>query len=218
MPQNFPGIFPYAKDDVYTFSWTEVVDATGFVLYDAWSSNLNPTDKYHLTPSTHMPDLVPGISKNNTYVSGTASTSGSHNKDIDVDFDITPYNNPRTLRGQAQVRVSLYLTSGGGNYETYVVARIRKWNGATETEIASVQSVTESWNSTRSQGWTLPIDIPQTTFKYGEQLRLTIEVWTMVSAGSVTILLLCQPSDAAVGSATAGNTRLLAIIPYKMIS
>ena len=108
---------------------------------------------------------------------------------LDLDFDVL-INKPFDIRGLSLVSVPLHTIGGEGVNTVYVKAKIRKWDGTTETEIASNTSrtLTVAISANIYQNLTIDINVPITHFKPGEYLRLTIEVWALGAApGSETI-------------------------------
>jgi hypothetical protein len=224
MPQNFPGIFPYAREALVNYSWADVAAGTGFILYYGWASKLTAGTTYVLTPSTFI-DTLTGTSYDSAsreYFKSAGATGAAFAKVIDLDFDTTTLQVPTTLRGQAVIRVGWGLEVDAANdAQAYVICRIRKWNGSSETEIASCTSSTTSITAGVDEKgtWTLVMDIPETNYKIGETIRLTIEGWANESAGSATLHIPYDPNDAQItaGSITwvAGDTLLAIALPFK---
>jgi len=109
-----------------------------------------------------------------------STTNADYEKVIDVDFDLTAFNAPQSIRGTAFFNFFMRVYWGGGGVTgAYAIVKVRKWDGTTETEIASAQTDTSAATSVTSQYnfVCLPISITKTSFKPGEQLRVTIEGW-----------------------------------------
>lgn len=115
---------------------------------------------------------------------------------MDLDFDVT-VNIPITFEGIASVAIPLYpIASLNGDEETMygkVFAYIRKWDGTTETTLvsgASVQVYEYHESSAQRIGHEslvlLKLDVPNTTFKVGEVLRLTTRVLAYKGPGTPT--------------------------------
>lgn len=98
----------------------------------------------------------------------------------DLDFDLGAFANSQIIGGTGKLIMAMALTTVGNmEYKTaYIVAKLRKWDGTTETEIASGQSANLTVeNRTTKRVDTITFTIPNTHFKAGETVRLTIEVW-----------------------------------------
>ena len=97
---------------------------------------------------------------------------------VDKDFDLTPFNNTRSVYGTAYVRFSAYCTNASGIAGDYRFSiTLKKWDGTTETDIASVTSAAQDLptNPDQEQTFILPIDISSVaTFTEGEQLRINV--------------------------------------------
>jgi hypothetical protein len=240
MSLNFDTLFgPYQDktNTIYSYDWVDVDSATGFVAYDGLAATDSTGTKYLLERSTERANLFStyaGVVDNHRFPN-TWLNQGNYTtltKAIDADFDTSDFKKTRTLRGKAYVKVPIgtwgLAGSGTGYIQAfYFIAKIRKWNGATETEIASVQSAT----ATTSSGdgdidiknyMAASVEVPETTLAVGETLRLTIEVWLDIANDTtVGVGLGHDPQNDAdvvgggVGFA-AGDSRLVFACPYKI--
>ena len=135
---------------------------------------------------------------NHEFYSNSMSTTASLPKEIgniakviDLDFDVV-LNRPLNFAGIVVLNVPIVHYSATVSPSTsyaYVVAKVRKWNGVTETDICENQSSTISASSTDMPVYNMlaiDLNIPLTHFKIGETLRLTIEFWGYYSAGSAS--------------------------------
>jgi len=159
--------------------------------------------------------------------SSAGVSNATFQKIMDLDFDTTTFNNPRTISGRFYLNLhgGIYALGGGKVASLYIIAKVRKWDGASETDLVTVTS-----NTVASSGATQNIvkfamlgDIPQTLIKKGETLRLTLELWGKEAGGTEYHLGVCgDPADAAVdvlinGLAwAAGTTRIVFAVPYKI--
>lgn len=225
-------IFPSGREILINYTWTDVATATGYILYDAWGTVSSTGTTYHLTPSNSMNTLFGSNFTPKLLASaGTAATSKAvYQKVTDIDFDTTEFQIPRTLEGTAILRLGGQFNeshdAANGGWQ-YFIVKIRKWNGAAETEIASIQSSTKAWTDDGEFGFNLAVEIPRTTIKKGEQIRVTIECWLIVASigTAVNIALGHAPSDVATTvtwspyttmSISAGNSRLPILLPFKI--
>ena len=106
----------------------------------------------------------------------------------DLDFDVL-INRPLSIEGTGIISLACKLTHGGaagGSYQPYIIAKLRKWDGTTETEICENQGRTLYTASNSDVGWgnglvydisTIDLTVPLTIFAPGETIRLTIEIW-----------------------------------------
>ncbi len=163
----------YTREDervLATFDFFDVADGTGFVKY--WlSASSSPATDYHLGTEQVYSTVID--------TKGTSTTSST--KIIDLDFDLTSFNLPRTIRGTALVQSTLKVSSAAGTTinTVFMQTRIRKWDGTNETEIAVArsQNVVQINGTIGHEMILFPITIPKTHFRKGETLRVTVELW-----------------------------------------
>jgi len=101
--------------------------------------------------------------------------AGAAQKAFDIDFDVL-VNKPLTLKGTCIVNVPIRLY-GTGTTSGSIVAKWRKWDGVTETDIASGTSFIYTATTATYFMTSEYINVPTTLIKRGEYLRLTIEGW-----------------------------------------
>jgi len=177
LPQPFPAPVETA---VVTYDFTDFSDGTGIVEYNGFAyENSGAATVYALSRSTNtefstlieQADLIPA--------------TGSFTKLADLDFDAPVFNTPKILKGTSQLNICHVGASGGNDITTFILAKIRKWDGTTETEVVSGQSpdITTS-TSTIKKVQTVEMVVPSTHFKKGDTLRLTIEVWAKQVGGA----------------------------------
>ena len=171
-------IFPQGREPNIVYNWVDLVNATGYVEYDGIGYIDSTGNHYGLMLSSMVDELTKdGI----LYLVGQSHWQGntSYAKQHDLDFDLTQNQIPQTIKGTGYFRLNWILEGGGGIGYGYIVMRVRKWDGATETEIASTQGqeYTAEPGVTEKLSDLLKITIPGTIIKKGEQLRITVEVW-----------------------------------------
>ena len=156
------------------FDFTDFSSGTGFVIYYGG----NHSGGYILNSNTFYSEKV---------MTGAAQNGTTFTKVIDLDFDVL-LNIPKIMKGTALISTGVGMKTAGGAAETmssYIITKIRKWDGSTETEIASGQSST--WADTASavrevQGYFIvPVVVPETYIAEGESIRVTMELWVKSS-------------------------------------
>lgn len=127
----------------------------------------------------------------------------TYEKVLDHDFDIE-LGTTQIVEGQALAQITYNLlvrqtsgtevngvvTTGGA----YMIVRVRKYSGSTETEVGIGQSETKTRTlngtaNTSSEATyrnSIFIDCTRTKFKRGDILRVTIEAWINLSAARYT--------------------------------
>jgi len=178
-----------------TYSFTEIVTTTGYI--EAYGTK---TATYSLSTFQIYPRDYSEV--------GTEAT-GAATKVLDLDFDII-INKPLTLLGKAVINVPMILMNSNVNNVTgHLVAKLRKYSGGVESEIASSgNGQTVTGNNSRTQlVECLEITVPITIFKKGDYLRVTIEAWVDGHAAStVSIEILYDPIDRRTLVPKSGGT------------
>ena len=227
MPLNFPGLFPPGKEINITFDWTDLASATGYVSYDCYSTKDNTGITYLLIESANKGSLTSITSYDEQTPRGHYALSQgeinqtSSTKEVDVDFDTTAFQLPRTIRGTAYISFYSHIHKTAGDSPLwYMLVRIRKWNGTSETEIANNRTEEFSYKSNQDLLHNLTITIPKTLIKKGEQLRITIEGWGKAASGTSWITISGDPANLAqtdqTRSMAATKTRIITQIPYEI--
>ena len=177
---------------VYTYS--DVADGTGVLVFQGFTHKEDTTLGYALSQTAMYP--------NDLYTKGT-TTSASFTKILDLDFELSSFNLPRTLKGIARCEATLgagIAATSNATGSVYAILKIRKWDGTTETEIANAQSETHVNGTNLAIEWkTVNFEVnisSQTQFTVGDQLRLTMEIWGKRTSGggnNTEVYLLHDP-------------------------
>lgn len=166
---------------IASYDYTDIANGTGVNILNGFEYALSGSTLYGLSDQTPYSYEV---EKNIAAASIPDTTYGSI---LDLDFDLTSFNTPRTIKGKAIVSVPVKIkNTEDKTYGCYVIARIRKWDGSTETEIANATSpnVETSNFLSKSSVLAIPVTIPETFFKEGEILRLTLNFWGYKQSGA----------------------------------
>ena len=188
MPLN--EVYRKSPPYVVSYDWTDI-DGTGYIIYYGARTADSVGEDYILT--------------RNTIFSSGIDTTGTT---LDLDFDIE-FNKPQRIKGN--LFANIVISSGGA---TTVTAKVwvRKWDGSSETEIASKTS--ESTAVGANAGKILAVIVPITTeqiFKKGETLRITISTTTSGPA----LYLNHDPANRAGGHGiTLASTQLAFHVPF----
>jgi len=192
---------------------------------------------YYLADGTDGNLITKSILKANDGFTDLNSTtdfdSTTYTKAGDLDFDVK-FNTQKVLKGLVLcsfthiLNVNTNAKSGNG----YVIVKIRKYSGTTETEIANNQSDilsdsgTGVWTDPEIATELLEIDCPETLFKAGDSLRVTIEMWakiSQVSAVDARYTIGHEPSNSDLSGqtseqsfASSTQTKFQIDIPFKL--
>lgn len=202
-------------NSIASYNYTDIAEGTGVIEFYGATGELDSGAFYYLTTNQDY--------TKETTTSGDADYSlTTYTKAVDVDFDLAEFNLPKDIGGTARSFISFWIGNGSTSLagSVYVVVKIRKWDGTTETEIASAQGQTEAQPDVVTKNYhfsNIEIDVPRTHFNIGETLRITVEVWgisTDASEGAIEVGLIHDPNNAAQGSAEF--TFFKSQIPFKL--
>ena len=222
-------IFPPAREPIVNYDWLDLASGAGYIQYDSYGSNDSTGNSYMLVETRDAGDLktvinyhtVGGVRITDSITHSGSVAHADFTKIIDIDWDSTEFQQPRIIKGRAYFRFYSCIV-GTDAFEYYFIVRVRKWDGSTETEVASVQSVTETWVANQRNFYSLFLDISQTGYKKGDQLRISIEGWAKRVSNNYSLSLAGDPTDSAADGAPSGvdflvnETRIISAIPYKI--
>lgn len=176
---QIPNHFQTQQQVLVNYDFADILSNVGYITYYGYKDE----DSYKLTRNTIYSNRVWTIS---------ATTSGTSDQIThDVDFDIL-LSTPQTIKGEliASVPTLAYVAAGSPAYSIYQIIRVRKWDGSTETNIASDTGETISAGTNEGKIQTTSVTIPKTSFAAGETLRITVENHMWVDAGSGNSFIL----------------------------
>lgn len=175
LPQNFQ-LPPSNK--ITSYSITDAISGKGYVTF--YGGQSNAAESLGLSLLQFYTDEVTHKTESFT-ASVTPAKTKVLDRDYDIDFKVTTI-----IEGLCFVNVPNgvhNVSSAGQNHEHYVIVKLRKWDGATETEIASATGRTHPYGPLPLYAERHTIDAfsftiaPGTIIKAGESLRLTVEIW-----------------------------------------
>lgn len=186
LPIAFPGAVPPA---IASYDYTDVAEGTGITKFYGFETRVSGTKTYHLGTS----DVFSTEIEQEETIG-----SSSWTLEIDDDFDLPAFNLPRKIKGTATVTFSWYVRTGvSADGKAYATVNIRKWDGTTETELVSGETDPEAIGATTSalQLVNMPLTIPDTHFKRGDILRLTIRIYGRRTTATATVGLGVDPQN-----------------------
>ncbi len=204
---------------------TKFITASPVIVTYDWKDNANGTGIQTLYFAQYKDNTAVGyfLAENTTIYSYTEefaldAYSGSNS---DINYDLTTFNTPRTIRGTAVLNIPWHSGSDGlGNTATlYFIVKIRKWNSTTSTETEIVSATTETKTISHAGGgsrdggyFCLTLDVPETLFAEGETLRVTLEAYP-VNGAQIHSFHGCDPANRQ--AAGVADTRGSITIPFK---
>jgi hypothetical protein len=184
MPINFP--LP-SESATVTYDWSDFGEGTGikmFYLASTYGDNILTTNQIYAN------DVE--------YITGAKNMTADFVKNLDVDYDLSAFNSPRTVRGTAYINFTGHTWSVGGNCYWKFTVKVRKWDGATETEIGSATTRTVDGNAEGADAYdlfALSIPLTETHFAIGDVLRVTIEGYDKLFNANPTTNILIIGQD-----------------------
>jgi len=187
---------------IASYNFEDVVSGTGIIKFYGCQEANNSGESYFLTPNL--------LYSNNIGQSITIP-QGSATKLFDLDFDVK-FGTRRILTGDVFANIPIRTIGGADTKHTYVIVKIRKWDGTTETDITSKQSETYV-DTTKATGTKMfLIRIPITTdqvFKKGESLRVTVEYWSVASGTAQTLYIYHDPQGRGAADTNTPSTLII---------
>lgn len=190
-----PNKYQVTEPAIASFDFTDIASGTGVQRFYLFESEDDSTKDYHLTSNI--------IFSNTIIYLVTVGASGTN----DLDFDLTPFNLPRTIEGIGLANLSVKTANSAS--DIHCICKLRKWNGTTETDLVTFTTPTLSGTSA-FQVFSVPFTIPKTPFKKGDTLRFTVDVISVTAAGAFFI----DPKDRTFETAT--TTASFIDIPFRI--
>lgn len=210
---------------ITSYSFTDISEGTGIRAYNGANAYTTAgVASYMLTTQTPYSTTVT--------TSGACTGFTAYTKVIDNDFDVA-LNLPMDLKGNVFVTVTHSIASASATQtaQQYVYVKIRKYDGTTETEVASASGavllspVGTANESATSKKRTDTLKIPVTSITHyapGETFRCTVETWVALSnSGMQGVSRICHDPQnrndpegiIVVGSSGASTTKMQCYAP-----
>ena len=204
--------FTTASPSIATYSFEDIISGTGIILLYAGNVNNSGTTDYKLSNFQY-------------YSHSSAISTGelgliSSTKVLDLDFDVL-VNKTLRFKGEAiiNIPISAYAAGADGVVSAFVIAKLRHYDGTTETDVASVtlEGIEDfgTDNTTTYKLSTGSMTVPLTTFREGDTIRLTIELWCEASGNSTCKAnVVNDPKGRTVG--TLDSSQLTIQLPTRL--
>ena len=95
MPLNFSSLFPSGREAFINFSWSDVANATGYVIYECFNAKNSVGDVLLLSPSTLINNMISSGAEAVSVSAHTFSTSAV--KVLDKDFNASTFKSNRYI-------------------------------------------------------------------------------------------------------------------------
>lgn len=165
---GYPPIYRKSGDVQANYSYQDIADGTGKIVFYGIASTTSAATDYHLVTDTL------GWSE----PIGTSKSAGTET----IDFDAAPFNSPRIPKGTAWISAGIGAEASS---TAKLMVQLKHWDGSTETNITDeITSQTVGASSTDMVFMPLPITTEK-VFKVGDNVRLTVKLVTTTGVGVV---------------------------------
>lgn len=179
--QEIKKVLAGGGSELVNYDFFDIAAGTGVITFYLGQTSYNGASSAILSNQTFYSDKVATVFQTAASPVSSQLSGSIWTKFQDLDFDVA-LNKPLNFKGTAIVNIPFGMYEGDDTQPFhYINARIRKWDGTTETEIAqasgSVYNKSTGGASTYGYGLSA-IKIPMSStyhFKKGETLRLTLE-------------------------------------------
>lgn len=186
---TIPAKYRKSPPFIASYNWTDISNGTGVSAFYGGEMSDSAANTFALSANSFY---------SNTVTTKTAAfTDQSFAKKIDQDYDIE-LNLPKTINGKILINATVGMKDNASgnttNVQYYIIAKLRKWDGTTETDLDSNQTETIttslSSNAVTDHTFATEIDVDKEKFAAGETIRITIEVWALRVSGWSTFAVL----------------------------
>ena len=151
---TIPKTYRKSRDPILAnFDWTDIAAGTGYEDYFLIESEVDGGKDHHLTSQHDYSNSV------DISVQTTTST---------LDYDLTPFVNPRTINGVALISLAVY---GLGGITPVYTVQLYKWDGSSETLLGTAEFEP---TLTAARMLYMPITIVNKKIGIGETLRCKV--------------------------------------------
>jgi hypothetical protein len=210
--------FQTVQQVIASFPYTDVAEGTGRITYYGTTSKNTSTLAYYMAQNqAYSTEITTGA-----VADGVVTPAA---KVLDLDFDVR-FNLPQRVTGlvRLNIPVALFRSTGTGGPSVYVSAKVRKWDGSTETELANGTSETytnSAASTTIAKMFNFTVDCSAGfNFKSGETLRITLEVWNENTGSSAANVYIGHDPQNRTGSgfsSVADSVTIMTFdVPFKL--
>ena len=199
---------------VASYPYSDIAEGTAistFLGYATQDSTFPTTSYDH-----HLTTLTPY----SVVVTSGGGFSLSPTVPYELDFDADAFQLPKDIKGDGLLNVTWRNTNSSGNGTAFLFAKLRKWDGTTEYEIAEASGAiqTNATDATRIEA--LPINnIPLTHFNSGDVLRLTVGLQGISTGAGNLAYIAHDPqgrTDTVFSGALVSTTKLIFTCPFRI--
>lgn len=204
-----PIVFRTADQYIKTYNFVDTITGKGVAVLYLSTTGQSTGTEYAMLGYTTDSDTESTI--------GAGGIVGAFAKQNDFDFDLTA-EQAFWVAGEAVFSFTQYATDAGNGppqAAQYLIIKIRKYDGTTETDIATVQSDTV----TCAAGMTVygreqcQVTVPKTFIAAGDVFRITVEQWYEGDHAASSSTFWHDPSNRNPVDAASKNATFICYIP-----
>ncbi len=215
--------YPIENEALANYDFTDISTGVGTIIYYAGEHG-GISGAYILSRNTFYSDRLE--------VLRTSFGDSTHQLASDIDFDLSPFVLPQTIKGKAIINIPFgHKTTTNLTLNSYINCILKKVDSSNaETNIiqrsgAIMLFAYSAGGGTKTDMATISLEIPETFYKVGETLRITFEQWGWADTNNAADYFFgCDPKNrtsiqnqtdrVAWGTAV---TNLVCEIPFKRI-
>ena len=194
---------------IASYDFTDITEGTGVVNFQGYSSQLSGASLFTYFLGK---EIVASQDIETSTSGGTAKT---------LTFNTNNFNLPKIIKGETIIRFSGALTYSQVSASTlYFVVTLQKVSGGVVSDLGTATSyvISKSGNATEIKNFLININVSQTHFKIGDNLRLVI-VMTPGGAGPVASYIAHDPQNRAgpiITPVSTYPTNMDVFIPFRI--
>lgn len=168
IPQPFGTTTPEA---LANYNYQDIASATGITNFYGTAASNSIVASYSLVENA-VYSYPPGT------MNQVADNSGVLTLTVDKDFDLV-FNRSIIIKGDAVISVPHSIIGGSATKTSQIQCYVSKWDGTTETVLCqgSGANLVSTTTALAERVSPIKVTIPQTKFKRGDTLRLTVQGW-----------------------------------------
>jgi hypothetical protein len=196
-----------SENSVVNYNYADIADGTGVVVFLGLSNE-------DVSGITYMASQEAIISSQVSTYAGTSSASPT--LVATLNFDVLPFNLPKTINGVAVICGSLYIENGA---QSHVNFDIQKYDGSTYTSLNNLSTKDYTYGTTGLYSFSIKLSLSSTSFKIGDAIRVVAKMYSQKVGGSGAFRLAHSPTNSTDTWFTSSSnypTQLQFRIPFKI--
>jgi len=148
---------------------------------------------------------------------GTSVGTTDWTEKADVDFDIETGQN-LTVDGETIINgtVGIFTSTDPSDYQEKIIASIKKSGVHLVSGSIILSGSNFGYPKYREWRWGINLDVPKTTFKAGDTIRLNITAQNKITDPSTEFRIGCSPSNQTKANIITNDSTLKVFLPFKV--